>query len=68
MKYLIGVFNAGIWSLLLWVLFCIISSIVTWSNYFSVGFSEWDGVFRLIMFIGVSLLVYVCVPFKNDKH
>ena len=62
---LIGAFNALVWCFVLWVFLCVIASIATWSNYFVVGFSDWDSPFRLIYAASSFALFYVCI--KGSK-
>lgn len=64
---LIGLFNSSIWCLLLWVFLCAIASVSTWSNFYVVPFSDWDGVARLIAFLSFVAIFICCTPFRKEN-
>lgn len=62
---MIGVFNASVWSFILYLIFAAFSSLVSWSNCFDI--TEWDSGGRGIYIIVILMIYGACVPFKSEN-
>lgn len=62
---LIGVFNGLIWSFIMYIIFALFASLVSWSNCFDI--TSWDSGGRGIFLIIAIMILGACIPFKGVK-